>query len=182
MPKGISLRCYFWHIGKDGRKGVFKEKETKEGKIMRRMRIGILLLGLLLVAGCMKAPTWTVTVNNYTTKSQVESQYSTYTPDPGYTWLVLDVSVHNNSRQEKTLNEFLNTFQVVTANSYVYEWQLLFNSIVGQLPTFYPPKETRTGELYFHVPVSTVASTSKLVLKPFDESAIVIELKNVPAK
>ena len=149
---------------------------------MKRIRIGVLLLALLLVTGCVKQPTWTVTVNNYTTKSQVESQYSTYTPDPGYTWLVLDVSVHNNSRQEKTLNEFLNTFQVVTANSYVYEWQLLFNNIAGQLPTFFPPKETRTGEIYFHVPVGVDVGSSKLVLKPYGETAIVIELKNVPAK
>jgi len=95
---------------------------------------------------------------------------------------VLDVSVHNNSRQEKTLNEFLNTFQVVTAKGYVYEWQLLFNSIIGQLSTFYPPKETRTGELYFHVPVGFDVGSSKLVLKPYGESAIVIELKNVAAK
>lgn len=145
----------------------------------------VVLALVTTVSGCigggiLTPKTWTVSANHYELWDVIRDGYLEYRPDAGYIWLAINVTLRNNTKAEKGLNWFMDAFELVSSTSNSYTTQLNYNSIPGQLPTFYPPGEVRTGYIYFHVPVELNVKTAKLLFRPYQESIATITLTNLP--
>ena len=147
----------------------------------------VVLALVTTVSGCigggiLTPKTWTVSANHYELRDVIRDGYLEYRPDAGYIWLAINMTLRNNTKAERGLNWFMDAFELVSSTSNSYTTQLNYNSIPGQLPTFYPPGETRTGDIYFHVPLGTDVNVGKLLFRPYQESIATITLTNLPQK
>ena len=76
----------------------------------------------------------------------------------------------------------MDKFEFITANGNAFDMKLLYEGITGELPRAYPPQESRTGDIYFHVPEGTSVNASRITFKGYNESIRSAKLTNLPAK
>lgn len=157
-----------------------------------KTRLGIMTLVVLALAvtisGCVGGGgpvtpklQWSLVPNHYYWQDSLEL----FPPEniiDGYRFLVVNVSLHNTSKEEKHLigsSEFF--FIAEGGNSYEVISQ--FFTPDDRLPTVYPPQDYRTGNLYFQVPANADVTAGKLMFTPFlSGQSIVVKLINLPHK
>jgi hypothetical protein len=155
----------------------------KENYAMKTKNIALFFISLLLLTGCLGSLyKMSFVFNNYTFKDVLTDGYSEYRPDPGYKWLVINVTAKNNTKKDQSLNWFMDKFEFITANGNAFDMKLLYEGITGELPRAYPPQESRTGDIYFHVPEGTSVNASRITFKGYNESIRSAKLTNLPAK
>lgn len=156
---------------------------------------GILLLFLgFMLSGCgatgpdaaMSPSPWSIATNSYHTANRIDdavtSGYFYYEPDPGYQWLVINVTVHNNLQSDNSLNWLLDAIYYVSANGNKYSQHLVWNTPVNQLPTSYNPQQEQSGDIFFEVPLGENISAGKLLVHFSGQSDSIIDMSAVPYK
>lgn len=135
---------------------------------MKRTFIIVVAITLcLLTAGCgsIFGPPWYCVVRDWDMVASVtsESGYTTYYPDPGYAWLVLGVTITNNSAVNASINPFMEEFTWFAYGLGQFEWQLLWNSPEGGLTREFQPYQAKSGDLFFMVPATVSPTSGRLI-------------------
>jgi len=147
-----------------------------------------LLLTVILLTGCMggadgKSQTWAIKVNSYHFADKAGSGYSTYVPDEGYTYLVVNVSLTNLTQEPQDFSMIFvgNTLNYVSPNGNRYDMSNFLSRPSGHLPESYKAQQTRSGDVYIQVPVGTNPREGDVVFKAIDNPKdIVLSLKDTP--
>lgn len=158
-----------------------------------RKRIGmsiiVALLGLLVTScgsGVGNSPgqatsNWTVTANKYALRSSVKDAfYGSYKPDDGYAWLVITLTMRNNSKADKCLSWLQDDFTFVSSNGNQYGDRLVLNTPVNQLPACYGPEQAKSGDIFFEVPSAMNVGAGRLLFRPQGGSTVTLTLNGIP--
>lgn len=153
----------------------------------KSITVGLLLIALL-VSGCVggspKGTMWSAKVNNYRITNGIPSGVSgDYEPDPGYEWLVFNVSVSNLTQESQSLDLIFvgNGFEFIAPNGNKYKMGLTLLGPVGSLPEYYKAQQTQSGEIYFEVPMGTDIQKGTLIFKALENSKdTIFDLTKIP--
>lgn len=150
----------------------------------------LLVLVTILLSGCggdsSISPTepavWAVTVNSYTLTDWVDSSVPGYgyPSDPGYTWLLFNLTIKNLKKESNSINWFLDSFSYVTADGSTYSLRLQFNDPPGYIETYYNPEQTKQGFIAFEVPIETTITAGKLIWDPEEGETVIFTLQGIP--
>ena len=155
---------------------------------IRQVGIFLVIVSLLLT-GCggdsttsiSKKSPWGIAVHSVQFTSWVDSDISGYgySPDPGYDWLLVNISITNTRNTGAGINWLLDDFTLVVGNLH-YDQRLHFNYPPGYISTSFNPQQTKSGFIAFEVPKGTSLSNATLRFDPWDGSSVVVSLKGVP--
>lgn len=154
--------------------------------------IVLLLLFSLFIVGCGVSDTsvgggsitpqaWAVNVESVRFTNWVDSEINGfgYAPDPGYTWLLVNVTIKNLKTTSSSINWILDGFTLVV-NGLSYSQQLQLNDPPGHIDTGFNPQQSKSGFIAFEVPIGTSLNDAVLRWEPYEGDDVVIELKDIP--
>ena len=152
-------------------------------EFLKTVLVAFLLGGLIALGSTYQPPgKLEIAFNNYSFEDVLEEGILKHKPDPSYKWLVINITVRNNTSNDIRLSWITDKFQFVANNGNTYDMQLVVSNIPGELPTLLPPKDQRTGDIYFHVPEGIDVNTGRLIFHMYGEKSRTGSLDKLPQK
>jgi hypothetical protein len=162
-------------------------------------RLVSLIAVVVLLAGCSGGGggvgpkplpgTWAMKVNGYYTTHSIERYYTIYEPDPGYEFLVINLTVTNLTKEPQQLmltDPFVSGnrgdwFEFLSGDDCRYIVDLIPTLFLPDpLPVSYKAQQVQTGSIAFQVLVGTGIEQGTLVFMSSGLKTIVLDTSGIP--